>query len=81
LIKLDLILYKISSLTFEGYIWQGWGSSISKFKITMMNRSWSKVGFSSLKCIESFKTILLHKTIVVEGYSMNQIESYVYICS
>jgi hypothetical protein len=53
------------------------GSSISKFEITMRNHSWSKAGFSSLKCIRNFKAILLHETNVVEGYSMNPIESYV----
>jgi Ni,Fe-hydrogenase I cytochrome b subunit len=39
----------------------------------MRNHSWSKAVFISLK------TILIHETNVVEGYSMNPIESYVYI--
>jgi hypothetical protein len=52
--------------TIDSYSW-GWWSSIKKFKITVRSLSWSKDGFSSLKCTESLKTILITETNVVEG--------------
>jgi hypothetical protein len=57
-------------VTIDSYRW-GWRSSINKLKIIVRSLSWSKDGFSSLKCIESLKTILLHETNVVEGYSID----------
>lgn len=54
-------------MTFDSYTWGVGDLLLISSKFTVRTLSWSD-GF---QCIGSFKSILLHETNVVEGYSMD----------